>query len=52
MFAKVPTAATVVKMSHNSYQHHLKSKRTEVINLRQALQQRFTNPIKKLKPKE
>lgn len=52
MFSRMPTAATVVKMSHQSYQQHLKNKRTEIISMRNDLQQRFTNPVKKLKPKE
>jgi hypothetical protein len=40
--------STVVKMSHNSYQTHVQSKRQEVIKFRNELIQRFTNPLAKI----
>lgn len=39
-------------MSHETYQSHVKTKRSEVIAFRNDLINRFTNPLAKMKAKE
>jgi len=39
-------------MSHDTYQSHIKTKRAEVIQFRNELISRFTNPLAKMKAKE
>jgi len=51
MVMQPPTAATVVKMQHESYQSHVQSKRREVIKFRNQLMQTYTNPLKRSKQK-
>lgn len=39
-------------MSHDTYNSHVKSKRQEIIQFRNELMNRFTNPLAKIKQRE
>jgi|LauGreDrversion4_2_1035121.scaffolds.fasta_scaffold66034_3 hypothetical protein len=45
MVMQPPTAATVVKVHHDSYKSQVYAKRLEVIKFRNQLMQTYTNPL-------
>lgn len=45
MVMQPPTAATVVKVNHDSYKSQVYAKRLEVIKFRNQLMQTYTNPL-------